>query len=615
MTQKFPGDDSAEKTKLDLDASTTLTAEEGVNLFPPVAPPSPPAEPPPSTTLTQPVADILVIDDTPANLRLLMEILLKQGYKVRPVMDGRQAIAAAQLQPPDLILLDIKMPSPDGYEVCQALKADPRTVDVPVIFLTVLDDAVDKAQGFAVGGVDYLTKPFDALELMARVRNQLRLRALQNQLMMRNQQLQKLLEQYRVTAEALRNSEAKFAKAFENSPMPLSLMSLPERCYVDANRAFLAQSGYRLEDIQGKTSLEINLWADPAVREQIFQQFQTHGSVHGFETALRSKQGEIRIVLLYVEIIQLDNRQYLLCMGEDITQRKTAEQKLMTQAQELSETLADLRETQGKLVESAKMAALGNLVAGIAHEINTPLGVAITAASTLESELQELNQFQAQCEERQLPEIMQFQEYLDLIDECNGLVLGNLARAGELVQSFKQVAVDQVSLLDRTFAMGSYVQEVVMNLKPQLKATPHQIELTGDRAGLIHSYPGAIAQVITNLVLNSLRHGFGDGQPGKISIDTSWQAERCRLEYRDNGMGIAPEHLDRIFEPFFTTARQSGGSGLGLHLVYNLVTQRLQGDISVTSELGKGVSFVIGLPRVLQMDDPIDEEFEGGAPS
>ncbi len=605
MSQNFPIQDPADEGQWQRDV--LATAGNGGENSVPLAPATLPQL---QTELHQDepqsqaaAANILVVDDTPENLRLLMEILLKQGYKVRPVMDGRQAITAAQLQPPDLILLDIKMPSPDGYEVCQALKADLRTADIPVIFLTVLDDPVDKAQGFAVGGVDYLTKPFDALELMARVRNQLRLRALQSQLMMRNEQLQKLLGQYQMTAEALRNSEAKFAKAFDNSPMPLSLLSLPERCYVDANRAFLMQSGYRLEEIQGKTSLEINLWVNPEVREQIFQQFQNYGSVTGVETSLRSKEGEVRIVLLYVEIIQLDNRQYLLYMGEDITQRKAAEQKLMSQAQELSETLADLRETQSKLVESAKMAALGNLVAGIAHEINTPLGVAITAASTLESELQELNHFREQWEERQLPELLQFQEYVELIDECNGMVLGNLARAGELVQSFKQVAVDQVSLLDRTFAVGTYVQEVVMNLKPQLKATPHHIELTGDCEGLIHSYPGAIAQVVTNLVLNSLRHGFGDGKPGQIWIDTRWQGELCRLEYRDNGSGIAPEHLDRIFEPFFTTARQSGGSGLGLHLVYNLVTQRLQGEISVTSELGQGVSFVIRLPRVLQMDE------------
>lgn len=548
----------------------------------------------------EPAPNLLLVDDTPANLRLLMEILMQRGYQVRPVTDGKRAIAAAQLHPPDLILLDIKMPSPDGYEVCQALKSDERTRDIPVIFLTVLDAPMDKAKGFEMGGVDYITKPLEALELLARVDNQLRLRALQKQLMTRNRQLQKLLIQYRETAKALRNSEAKFAKAFDDSPMPMALLTLPGLRYLDANRAFLSQSGYHLDELLGKTSLEIDLWVDSQKREHISEQFQCYGFVHGFEARLRTKGGKARTVFLFLETIQLDDCQYLLSMGQDITQRKAAEQKLIAQAQELSDTLANLRETQGKLVESTKLAALGNLVAGIAHEINTPLGVAITAASTLENEL---HQLLGECAV-QPPTVDLLQEYLELLEECSGLVLGNLARAGELVQSFKQVAVDQVSLRDRSFTVKPYLEEVFINLKPQLKPTPHEVELTGDDQYMIHSYPGALAQVITNLVLNSLRHGFVEGrEPGLIQLDVQRGDEGCSLIYRDNGIGISPDNIERIFEPFFTTARPTGGSGLGLYLVYNLVTQRLQGEIAVSSEPGQGVKFVIVLPRKLRLGE------------
>lgn len=562
-------------------------------LFSQVQAPELDLEPAPETA-----PNILLVDDTPANLRLLMEILMNQGYQVRPVTDGKRAIAAAQLYPPDLVLLDIKMPGLDGYGVCQALKADERTCDIPIIFLTVLDEPVDKAKGFELGGIDYITKPFEALELLARVKNQLRLRALQKQLISRNRQLQQLLAQYRATAKALRNSEAKFAKAFESSPMPMTLLSLPEQCYVDANRAFLTQSGYSLDDLLGKTSKELSLWVNPDVRAQIFEKFQCEGSVYGAEVMLSTKGGEQRNILLFMDIIQLDDRQYLLSMGQDITQRKAAEQQLITQAQELSETLANLQETQGKLVESTKLAALGNLVAGIAHEINTPLGVAITAASTLENELRQLL---GECGD-QPPAVELLQEYLELIDECSGLVLGNLTRAGELVQSFKQVAVDQVSLRDRAFPVKPYLEEVVMNLNPQLKPTPHRMELTGDEEYIIHSYPGALAQVITNLVLNSLRHGFDQhDQQGVIQLDVQPNGDVCDLVYRDNGSGIKAENLERIFEPFFTTAHQAGGSGLGLHLVYSLVTQRLQGEISVSSKPGQGVQFIISLPRELSL--------------
>lgn len=262
---------------------------------------------------------------------------------------------------------------------------------------------------------------------------------------------------------------------------------------------------------------------------------------------------------------------------------------------ELSETLAKLEATQEQLIESEKMAALGNLVAGVAHEINTPVGNSVTAASTL---AEETTSFAASVVAGQLKRST-LNNYLDLATEASEIILSNLQRAGELIQSFKQVAVDRTSLEKRTFALKPYLSEILITLEPQLKKTPHQVTVIGDDTILINSYPGAFAQIITNLVTNSLTHAYPTNQSGYLQLDVRQQSQQIIIQYRDDGCGIRAQHLDNIFEPFFTTNREGGGSGLGMHIVYNLVTQKLQGTIKVASQVNLGTIFTITLPLSL----------------
>ncbi|MBW4622946.1 MAG: sensor histidine kinase [Cyanosarcina radialis HA8281-LM2] len=252
----------------------------------------------------------------------------------------------------------------------------------------------------------------------------------------------------------------------------------------------------------------------------------------------------------------------------------------------------DLTLMQDKLVEAEKMAALGGLVAGVAHEINTPVGTCITVASTLMIETESL--LAAVAANRLKRSLLD--GYLEVAKESTDLLLRNLERAGELIQSFKQVAVDQSSLEKRTFALKPYLEELVVSLSPQLKKGSHQVTIAGDETIEMHSYPGAIAQVVTNLITNSLLHAYKNGEKGHLELRATKRDDRILLIYRDDGGGIERDNLKRVFDPFFTTARDRGGTGLGLHITYNLVTQKLQGKISLTSEVGKGTEFTIELP-------------------
>ncbi len=532
------------------------------------------------TTPTSP-ASILLVDDNPDNLRLLIALLTQEGYQVRPSTQGAQAVAAAQLELPDLVLLDIKMPGMDGYEVCKQLKADRRTHAVPVIFLTVLNDVVDIVKGFELGGIDYITKPVRRGELLSRLESHLQVRSLQKQLTQQKQFLRNIYDSVEASIsviDVLANGQLRIS-AVNQTALECSGMMRQELEGVDLYSIFPADMIERNHIACIKQGISITNEEFIRFKNRTLWVLTTH-------TPIRNEQGDI-IRLIGTNI--------------DITERKKAQLQLEEQTQQLSKTLETLKSTQQELIRTAKMAALGNLVAGVAHEINTPVGTAVMTASTLENASRKLI---AEVEQDSLKR-SSLNSYLEVATECSCLIVSNLQRAGQLIHSFKQVAVDQSSLQKRTFALKPYLREVISNLKPKLKQTPHHISLVGDEDIAICSYPGAIAQVITNLIINSLTHAYPNGNSGHLRLSIHFQPENTQpdsqptgiqLRYSDDGCGISPDHQNRIFEPFFTTARSRGGSGLGLHLVYNLVTQKLEGHIDFVSKLERGTAFTITLP-------------------
>lgn len=404
------------------------------------------ADPLPSQPTTRCRGTLLVVDDTEQSVFALRELLTTHQFNVETALDGQTAIALAQSSVPDLILLDIKMPNTDGFQICQLLKKDRLTQEIPVIFISALDEVFDKVRAFQSGAVDYITKPFQIEEVLIRVETQLNVRRLHERL-------------------------------------------------VSKNRV-------------------------------------------------------------------------------------------------LSEALMQLKETQRQLIESEKMATLGNLVAGIAHEINTPIGIGVTAASTLQDETDALEQLYSDGHFTRNA----FEMYLQTAQQSSQLILNNLQRASDLVQSFKHISADQIHLERRKFVLHEYLQEIVRSLEPTLKHSRHRIRIDSKQVITMESYPGAISQVVTNLVMNSLNHAYPMNGNGTLQFSWCQQKDRVILLYSDDGSGIAKTDLHYIFDPFFTTARGRGGTGLGLHIVYNLVTQKLGGTIRCESEPNLGTKFILDIP-------------------
>ncbi|CAA0087164.1 Sensor protein ZraS [Zhongshania aliphaticivorans] len=261
---------------------------------------------------------------------------------------------------------------------------------------------------------------------------------------------------------------------------------------------------------------------------------------------------------------------------------------------ELTLAMQKLRSTQKQLINNEKMASLGGLVAGVAHEINTPVGVGVTAASTL------VESTRTASEKYRRGELTNSEllRYMKHATSASGIILDNLDRAANLIKSFKQVAVDQSTSEIRVLDVKEYIGQVLLSLHPQLSKTKVSCEFSCPDNIEIRSYPGAISQIVTNLVMNALVHAYDDGKAGCLSLkiyesDADW----ISMVFSDDGCGISPENLARVWDPFFTTNRNGGGSGLGLHIVYNLVTQQLCGSVDIKSRVLEGTTISFLLPK------------------
>ncbi|MBG1241920.1 ATP-binding response regulator [Nostoc sp. NZL] len=512
----------------------------------------------PKEPFNLPKADILVIDDTPENLNLLSAMLTEQGYKVRSVTKGSTGLRGANAVPPDLILLDVNMPEMNGYEVCQHLKANDRTREIPVIFISALGDVLDKVKAFAVGGVDYITKPFQLEEVLARIENHLTIWKLQQQLQAQNERLQQEIHD---RAKA----EEKFTKVFRSSPNPIAIATISEARFIDVNPSFLKMSGYCLEEVIGDTLAELNLGKDAVAIAQTIQLLSDTGSLYNQEFEFSTKSGEVKTILLSIELIDLGGVQCALLIANDITERKRLENEFISL---------------------------------VSHELRTPLTSTMGALDLLGAG--QLGTLTEQGQKVLSIATTNTERLIRLINDI--LDLERMKSVKIFMQKVKCNAADLLIMATET------MQAMADKLQVKLIVHPLAIDLWAD--------PDRLLQTLTNLISNAIKFsepgdtvwvsatlaehkGVGFEENEHSSTQGTPLPSFLLITIRDEGRGIPEDKLQLIFERFqqvdASDSRKKGGTGLGLAICRNIVQQH-NGKIWVESTLGEGSTFYVLLP-------------------
>jgi len=525
---------------------------------------------------------ILVVDDTVSALKLLAGALSTEGYHVRPCASGAAALASVLAEPPELVLLDIRMPGMDGFEVCRQLKATESSRDIPVLFLSATIDPEERVKGFSVGAVDFISKPFQRDELMARVRTHLELSRLRTKLESQvaarteelraaNDQLLTELAERKRAESALRLSEEKFSKAFHSSPVIMVITTLEEQVFLDVNKAFEHGTGYAKTEVLGRTAGDISLMTEPGVLEWLRQKLHTDGSCYELDFRFRTKTGEVRSGRLSSERIEFNGQACALTVAEDVTERSFLEEQLR---------------------QAQKMEAVGRLAGGVAHDFNNilcailmGLGHLRTSELSREALTEGLREMEGEANRA-----------VSLTRQL--LLFSRRQRADAKVADLNQIVRQILAMLRRL--MGEDIQLTFETDTPVL---------------CVNADTGMIEQVLMNLCINA-RDAMSDG--GRVAIAT----RRARVEapagvrntnarpglfvcltVADQGSGMDEATLKRIFEPFFTTKEVGKGTGLGLATVFGIIKQH-QGWIDVESVPGKGSVFSIYLPLIETFSEP-----------
>jgi signal transduction histidine kinase len=289
---------------------------------------------------------------------------------------------------------------------------------------------------------------------------------------------------------------------------------------------------------------------------------------------------------------------------ENAIAKREAEDELRTSKEKAESALLELSAAQRNLIDAERLAALGGLVAGVAHEVNNPIGISLTVASSF---ARRADMFETELKSGGGLRRSQLEEFVRSSRDASHQLVANLQRAGELIQSFKQVAVDRSHAERRQFILSEATDQIITSLKPVLKRGTIALSVDVPEELLIDGYPGSYGQILTNLFLNAVNHAFADGRTGTITISARPRGQDdIEINFADNGAGMSPDVQRQAFDPFFTTRRNDGGTGLGLHIVYNLVTQQLGGRMMLESRLGQGTTFRIIMPRVARGSPELD---------
>jgi PAS domain S-box-containing protein len=494
-------------------------------------------------------ADILVIDDTPENLHLLSSMLTEKGYKVRSVTKGMTGLRGAQAALPDLILLDINMPQMNGYEVCEQLKAIPTTREIPVIFISALGDVLDKVRAFSVGGVDFITKPFQVEEVLARIETHLTICNLQKQLQAQNLQLQQEIDDRK-------RAEEMFEKAFLASPSPIAITTLTDHRFVEVNPSFLKMSEYTPAEVINHTVVDLKCWLDYAQYNQAVATIHTQTALYNQELEFRTHTNALRTVLLSIEKIILNGQPCALNIINDITERKRLENEF---------------------------------ISIVSHELRTPMHSLIGALDLLSSgQLGDLSE--------------QGQKVLQMATTNTE----RLIRLVNDILDLERMKSGKITLHKEICDIGDLMTQAIEAMQAManqaniaLETSPLSVQLNAD--------PDRLLQTLTNLLSNAIKFSNPGGTvwlTAELKSGTSQgivpllSSSHLLITVKDEGRGIPSEKQQSIFERFqqvdASDSRKKGGTGLGLAICRNIVQQH-DGHIWVDSIPGQGSTFYIAL--------------------
>ena len=551
---------------------------------------------------------VLYIEDDRSQQAAMQATLEHRGLTVVSYRHAADALLHFMREDFDLVLTDVVLEGQmSGLALANQIRRQPGSRgDVPIIALTGFDDRNRRFNLYNLGVTDYVIKPVIECELFARIKSHLQHRRLH--LAAERQREQQF-------AQTLQDTEARFQSLFLNTTEGVALHDpvfnaeglLIDYRVISVNPAWTLHTGQDAKSLTGRTaSAAFHLTPPPFLAE--------------IDGALRNQQS--REFEMWLDPLQRHLRARIVPLGEgqtggfatiieDITGRKTTEslvlqhrdqleRQVQQRTQELHEKFQQLQQAQDELIQSSRLSSLGKLVAGVAHELNTPIGNARTVATTLHTLAETFtDSFQANNGLRR----SDLSEFLNQTGEGARLLDTNLERAAELIQSFKQVAVDRTSSQRRQFQLDLVTKEVLQTLRPTLKKHPVTVKTDIAPDITIDGYPGPFGQIVVNLVENALIHGLQDRAEGCIVIAGRREGDVVHLTVEDNGKGIAAEHLPRIFDPFFTTRLGLGGSGLGLNIVFNIVTGLLGGKIEAISQPEAGSRFHCTLPLIAPQDN------------
>jgi len=372
--------------------------------------------------------------------------------------------------------------------------------------------------------------------------------------------------------------------------------------YVLMNRYMAGIFGIEPADAIGRTTTDLmSRYGAQKTDENDTRVLESGRELGFYEEEYLDSSGNLRQWLVNkLPLLDADGEiENIVTVALDIGERKRGELEMRKAKDAAESALRNLRETQNSLIEAEKLAALGRLVAGVAHEVNNPVGISLTVASSLE---RKTALFAAEVERGDIRR-SSLNEFLEASRDASSQLVANLNRAAELVTSFKQVAADRNYSDQRSFDLGDLTEQVVMSLRPGLRKQNLTLTVDCQPNLVMNSYPGPYGQVLTNLFLNSVAHAFPDGRSGAVDIRVrECGKDNVEIIFSDNGCGMSLDVRRRAFDPFFTTRRDQGGTGLGLHIVYSIVTNRLGGRLDLDSEPGGGTRIQIILPRVAPLE-------------